>query len=67
MHFWVPQYKEDINVCPEKGMVKVLEGKTYDKQPRSLGVFSLEKADGFPYSPASSRGAVEGQVLIFLH
>lgn len=64
VHFWVPQYKEDNNVCPEEGMVKVLEGKTYEKQPRSLGIFSLQKAEGCPYCPASSRWAAEGQVLI---
>ena len=54
--------------CVERMVTKVkgLKGKTCKEQLRSLGLLlSLERAEGCPHgSPSSSRGAVEGEVLL---
>ena len=48
LQFWVPQYKKDITLleCVQRRvtkMVKGFEGKAYEEQPRTFGLFSLEK------------------------
>ena len=49
MEFWESQYKKDIELLENiqrraKKMVKGLEGKTYEEQLRSLGLFGPEQS-----------------------
>ena len=48
VQLWAPRSKKDIRLLARAQsraikMAKGLEGKTYEEQPRSLGLFSLEK------------------------
>jgi len=46
--FWIPQYKDDIKLLANTQskatkVVKILEGKVYEEQLRSLGLLSPEQ------------------------
>ena len=71
LQFWVPQYKRDIKLLESvhrraTKIVKGLEGKMYEKQLRSLGLFIPEQSrlrGGLMVACSSLTRGAEGQVL----